>query len=71
MSAALATGVAIHLPFSIPLDARVQHDVEYGSPGGRPVCTWLTSCPEGEAVVAEAAGYFGYYGRMTLWDFPG
>ena len=70
VSTALTLAVAVHLPFSIPLDAQVQREVEYGirRTAGRHLAEAVAP---GDAVVAEAAGYFGYYGRVTLWDFPG
>ena len=70
LSVLLMVGVALHLPFSLPLDAATQRDVELGV--RRTTGIYLAeSVPAGEAVVTEAAGYLGYYSRVTLWDHPG
>lgn len=69
-SAVLAGSVAVHLPFSMPLDAAVQRDVELGVRRTTGLVLAEVVQP-GEAVVAEAAGYLGWYSRVTLWDHPG
>ena len=47
-----------------------QRDIELGV--RRTTGIYLAeTVPPGEAVVTEAAGYLGYYGRVTLWDHPG
>lgn len=64
----LATGA--HIPWSFPLDARIQAEIDDGV--RRTAGLYLgTVVPRGEAVVAEPAGYLGYYSRATLWDYPG
>lgn len=70
LTALLVIGVAAHLPFSIPLESRIQREIEDGI--RRPVGLYLHDvvAPD-EAFVAESAGYFGYYSRATVWDQPG
>jgi hypothetical protein len=66
----LALAYAIQLPFSIPLEARVQHDIEdkvrvpLGQYLGRVV-------KPGQTITSESSGYVGYYTNGTLYDFPG
>ncbi len=65
----LAIAFAAHLPFSFPLEARIQREIEDGI--RRQVGLYLARVVAAdEAFVAEAAGYFGYYSRATIWD-PG
>lgn len=67
---ALAVAFAIHLPWSTPLEARVQAEIDDGV--RREVGLYLGEVvAPGEAVVAEAAGYIGYYSRATMFDYPG
>jgi hypothetical protein len=66
----LSLGVGLHVPFSIPLERAVQLQVDDGI--RREVGLYLAEVvPPGDAVTAEAAGYIGYYSRVTLWDHPG
>ena len=66
----LAAGVAIHLPFAIPLERIVQMQIDDGI--RREVGLYLAAVvPPGDAVTTEPAGYIGYYSRVTLWDHPG
>jgi hypothetical protein len=67
---ALALAAAIHLPYTIPLEATIQREIEDGV--RQPVGTYLGEVVEaGEAFVSESAGYFGYYSGATIWDHPG
>jgi hypothetical protein len=68
--AALLVAFAIHLPWSIPLEARVQAEIEEGirTEVGRYLGAKVAP---GEGVVTEPAGYLGYYSRATLYDYPG
>ena len=70
LAVVLTIAFAAHLPFSVPLEARVQAEIDDGV--RREVGLYLASVVRpGEAVVLEAAGYIGYYSRATVWDFPG
>jgi hypothetical protein len=66
----LAFAYAIQLPFVIPVQARLQHDIEdrvrvpLGEYLGRAVKT-------GQTYASESAGYVGYDTNATLYDFPG
>jgi hypothetical protein len=61
---------AFHLPFTFPLEARIQREIEDGV--RRPVAEYLRSVVQpGETVSSEWAGYIGYYSKVTLHDFPG
>lgn len=69
-AAALTIAFAMHLPWSTPLEARVQAEVDDGI--RREVGRYLGEAVEpGDGVVAEPAGYLGYYSRATLFDYPG
>lgn len=66
----LAVGFALHLPFTLPLERRVQRDVE--ARVREPLGRWLAGNAWGETVTSESSGYVGYYGRgIVLRDFPG
>ena len=66
----LAIAYSVQLPFAIPIEARVQHDIEdrvrlpLGKYLGRVI-------PEGQSFTSESSGYVGYYTNGTLYDFPG
>jgi hypothetical protein len=66
----LALAYAIQLPYAIPLEARVQNDIEdqvrvpLGQYLGRVV-------PPGQTLASESSGYVGYYTNGTLYDYPG
>jgi hypothetical protein len=66
----LAVAYSVQLPFAIPIEERVQHDVEdrvrlqVGKYLGRVI-------PEGQSFTSESSGYIGYYTNGTLYDFPG
>lgn len=68
--AALTLVFAVHLPFTIQLEARVQRDIETGV--REQVGLYLReTVPQGEAVIAESAGYFEFYSGVKLQDYPG
>ncbi len=74
LARALALGLALlyacHIPFTYPLDAREQQQIENAV--RQPLGDYLGSVMQpGEAVVAEPAGYIGYYSRALLYDWPG
>lgn len=70
LAVGLAAAYAVHIPFSLPLERRVQTGVEDAV--RTPVGEYLREVVgEGETVTAESSGYFGYYSRATLHDFPG
>jgi hypothetical protein len=66
----LALAYAIQLPFSIPLEARVQHDIE--DKVRVPLGEYLGQVVKpGQTITSESSGYVGYYTNGTLYDFPG
>lgn len=75
LSRVLTIGLIIaftaHIPFSFPLEKRVQQDIENGV---RTKVGWYLHdhMKPGESVVLEPVGYIGYFGGDHLYyDFPG
>ena len=67
-SAAVLLGGA--LVATIGIERLIQTRVEDGV--RLPVAQYLADHAQpGDTVVAESAGYFGYYSRLTLYDYPG
>jgi hypothetical protein len=67
---AMAVAFAAHIPYTFPLEANVQHQVE--DRVRKPLGLWLRdNVPAGQSVVSESAGYIGWYGRVKLYDYPG
>ncbi len=67
---ALVLAYAIHIPFTLPLEARVQHEIE--DPVRDQVGRYLGEVAKpGETIVTEPAGFVGFYTNATLYDFPG
>jgi hypothetical protein len=67
---ALGLAYAIHIPFTLPLEARVQHQIE--DKVRQPLGEYLGEVTKpGETIVTEPSGYFGYYTNATLLDYPG
>jgi hypothetical protein len=68
--AALTLVFAMHLPFTIQLEATVQRDIETGV--RKQVGLYLRQAvPPGEVVIAESAGYLEFYSGVRLQDYPG
>jgi hypothetical protein len=69
MSVALAALFAIHIPFSFPLDRRVQALEDQVR---KPLGEFLGRVvgPD-QTVTTESSGYVGYYSRARLVDWPG
>ena len=67
----LALAFAIHMPYTFPLEANVQHQVkESGAQAAWDL--WLRAhVPPGQSVTSESAGYIGWFGRVKLYDYPG
>ncbi|MGH9153394.1 MAG: hypothetical protein ACRD03_13570 [Acidimicrobiales bacterium] len=66
----LTAAYAVHLPFTFPIERRIQLGIE--DRVRREVGSWLAANVEpGESVTSESAGYVGYYGRVKLFDYPG
>lgn len=66
----LVVAVSIPLAWHIPLERDVQAQAEDGV--RVPAARYLGErVADGESVVAEPAGYLGYYARVLLWDHPG
>ncbi|MFI5122079.1 MAG: hypothetical protein ACHQJ5_04230 [Vicinamibacteria bacterium] len=66
----LGFAYAMHIPFTLPIEYRVQHQIEdrVRDPLGR----YLGEVTKpGETIVTEPSGYFGYYTNATLLDYPG
>jgi hypothetical protein len=66
----LALAYAIHIPFTMPLENRVQEQIEdrVRLPLGR----YLGEVTRpGETIVTEPSGYVGFYTNATLLDYPG
>lgn len=69
-AAAVALLYAVHIPFTYPLEARVQHEIE--DPVRDQVGRYLGEVTRvGETMTAEPAGYVAFYTNATLLDFPG
>lgn len=71
LAVVLATLFALHIPFSFPLQATIQHQIE--DRARAPLGQYLGRVVQpGEGVVSESAGYVGYGGlHGKLYDFPG
>lgn len=66
----LALAFAAHMPYTFPLEANVQNQVE--DKVRKPLGLWLRDhVPPGQSVTSESAGYIGWYGRVKLYDYPG
>ena len=66
----LAFAFAVHIPFTFPIERRIQFDIE--DQVRRRIGEWLAAnVAPGESVTSESAGYIGYYGRVKLYDYPG
>jgi hypothetical protein len=66
----LALAYAIQLPYTIPMEARVQHDVE--DQVRTPLGEYLgRAVKPGQSITSESSGYVGYYTNGTFYDFPG
>ena len=70
VASVLAVAFAVHLPFSIGMERKLQLDVEdavrrtVGEDLGRMI-------RPGETLATESAGYYEYYSNATMYDFPG
>jgi hypothetical protein len=70
LAVVLILAFAIHLPFSIELESKVEHGIEEAVRAK--VGVWLRDhVRSGEPVIAESAGYFEFYSGVTMYDFPG
>jgi hypothetical protein len=66
----MALAFAAHMPYTFPLEANVQHQVE--DKVRKQLGLWLrANVPPGQSVTSESAGYIGWYGRVKLYDYPG
>jgi hypothetical protein len=70
LAIAVAVAFAIHTPFSLGLERRLQTDIEVavrttvGQELGRLI-------RPGETLATESAGYYEYYSNATMLDYPG
>jgi hypothetical protein len=66
----LALAFAVHIPFTYPIEARIQHQIE--DPVRDQVGRYLGEVTElGDTIATEPSGYVGYYTNATLYDYPG
>jgi hypothetical protein len=65
----LAVAFAIHMPFSFVVEGKVQAVEDQVRTNAAKYIK--TAVPSGQSVVSESAGYFGYYGDVKLYDYPG
>jgi hypothetical protein len=67
---ALALAYAIHIPWTLPLEERTQHDIE--DRVRAPLGEYLGEVAQtGDTIVTEPSGYIGYDTNATLLDYPG
>jgi hypothetical protein len=67
---ALSILFALPVPFTFPLERRIQTELETGL--RKRVGEYLaTVVRKDEAVVCESLGYFGWYSGATIYDYPG
>ncbi|GAC1663638.1 MAG: hypothetical protein NVS9B8_02970 [Candidatus Limnocylindrales bacterium] len=70
LAIALAVAFAVHTPFTLGLERKIQTDIEVavrtrvGQELGRLV-------KPGETLATESAGYYEYYSNATMLDYPG
>ena len=70
LALAVAVAFAIHTPFSLALERKLQTDIEVavrttvGQELGRLI-------RPGETLATESAGYYEYYSNATMLDYPG
>ena len=70
LAIAVAVAFAIHTPFSLGLERKLQTDIEVavrttvGQELGRLI-------KPGETLATESAGYYEYYSNATMLDYPG
>lgn len=70
LAVVLAFAYAVHIPFTLPLENRVQEEIEdkVRAPLGR----YLGKVTHpGETIVTEPSGYVGFHTNATLLDYPG
>ena len=61
---------AMHIPFTFPIEAKIQHDIE--DQVRLPLGHYMGEVVKpGETMTSESAGYVAYYTNGTLYDFPG
>jgi hypothetical protein len=66
----LALAYAVQLPYAVPLEARVQHDIE--DQVRVPLGQYLGEVVKpGQSLASESSGYVGYETNGTLYDYPG
>lgn len=70
LAAAIAVAFAIHMPFSLGLERRLQTDIEVAvrTTVGQELGRLITP---GETLATESAGYYEYYSNATMLDYPG
>ncbi len=70
VAALLIASFALPFPFMVGLEGRIQSQIEDGT--RLPFDLYVGSVvPPGQPVIAESAGYLGYYAHVTLYDVPG
>jgi hypothetical protein len=70
VAVALIAAFAVHLPFSIGLEQRIQQDIEIAvrQRVGERIAALV---PPGQTLATESAGYYGYYSNVLMLDYPG
>lgn len=70
LAVALGLAFAVHLPFSIGLERRIQQDIEVAvrQRVGERLAALV---PPGQTLATESAGYYGYYSNVLMLDYPG
>ena len=66
----LAIAFALHLPFSLGLERKLQADIEVGvrQKVGERLAVLV---PPGQTLATESAGYYEYYSNVFMLDYPG
>ena len=66
----LAIAFAMHLPFSLGLERKLQADIEVGvrQKVGERLAVLV---PPGQTLATESAGYYEYYSNVFMLDYPG
>jgi len=70
LAVAVAIAFAIHTPFSLGMERKLQTDIEVAvrTRVGQELGTLIKP---GETLATESAGYYEYYSNATMLDYPG
>ena len=70
LAGVIAVAFAIHTPFSLALERKLQTDIEVAV-RTRVGLELGTLMKPGETLATESAGYYEYYSNATMLDYPG